>query len=50
MVRQRVGQNKFRDAMMDYWGGACAVTGVAIPEVLRASHASPSLSLQFFIV
>ena len=41
MVRQRVGQNKFRDAMMDYWGGACAVTGVAIPEVLRASHAKP---------
>ncbi len=38
LVRQRIGQNKFRDAMMDYWGGACAVTGVAIPEVLRASH------------
>ena len=41
MVRQRVGQNKFRDAMLDYWGGTCAVTGVAIPEVLRASHAKP---------
>ena len=41
MVRQRVGQNKFRDMMLDYWGGACAVTGVAIPEVLRASHAKP---------
>ena len=41
LVRQRVGQNKFRDALMDYWGGACAVTGVAIPEVLRASHAKP---------
>jgi putative restriction endonuclease len=41
MVRQRVGQNKFRNAMMDYWGGACAVTGIAIPEVLRASHAKP---------
>jgi predicted restriction endonuclease len=41
LVRQRVGQNKFRDAMLDYWGGACAVTGVAIPEVLRASHAQP---------
>ncbi|RUQ39562.1 MAG: HNH endonuclease [Candidatus Competibacteraceae bacterium] len=40
-VRQRIGQNKFRDAMLDYWGGACAVTGVAIPEVLRASHAKP---------
>jgi putative restriction endonuclease len=27
--------------MLDYWGGACAVTGVAIQEVLRASHAKP---------
>lgn len=27
--------------MLDYWGGACAVTGIAIPEVLRASHAKP---------
>jgi hypothetical protein len=41
LVRQRVGQNKFRDAMLDYWGGTCAVTGVAIPDVLRASHAKP---------
>lgn len=41
MVRQRVGQKKFRDAMLGYWGGACAVTGVAIPDVLRASHAKP---------
>lgn len=39
LVRQRVGQQKFREAMLDYWGGACAVTGVALPEVLRASHA-----------
>lgn len=41
LVRQRVGQQKFREAMLDYWGGACAVTGVALPEVLRASHAKP---------
>lgn len=41
MVRQRVGQQKFREAMLDYWGGACAVTGVALTEVLRASHAKP---------
>lgn len=41
LVRQRVGQQAFRRAMLDYWGGACAVTGVAIPEVLRASHAKP---------
>lgn len=41
MVRQRIGQNTFRNAMLNYWGGACAVTGIAVPEVLRASHAKP---------
>ena len=41
LVRQRVGQQKFRAAMLDYWGGACAVTGLALSEVLRASHAKP---------
>ena len=41
LVRQRVGQQAFRQAMMEYWGGACAVTGVALSEVLRASHAKP---------
>lgn len=39
LVRQRVGQQAFRQAMLDYWGGACAVTGVAVPQALRASHA-----------
>ena len=41
MVKRRVGQNVFRSALMDYWGGKCAVTGVAVPEVLRASHCKP---------
>jgi predicted restriction endonuclease len=41
LVRQRIGQSTFRDALMDYWEGACAVTGLALPEVLRASHAKP---------
>jgi putative restriction endonuclease len=27
--------------MLNYWGGACAVTGIALPDVLRASHAKP---------
>ncbi len=31
MVRQRVGQQAYRQAMLDYWGGACAVTGLALP-------------------
>ena len=41
MVRQRIGQNAFRNAMLNYWSGACAVTGIAVSEVLRASHAKP---------
>lgn len=41
LVRQRVGQDIYRESLMDYWGGACAVTGVAIPALLRASHAIP---------
>lgn len=41
MIRQRVGQDTYRKALLEYWGGACAVTGVALPEVLRASHALP---------
>jgi putative restriction endonuclease len=40
-VRQRVGQQAYRQAMLDYWGGACAVTGLALPQALRASHAKP---------
>lgn len=41
LVKQRVGQDTFREALMDYWGGGCAVTGIKVPEILRASHAKP---------
>ena len=41
MVRQRVGQQTYRKAMLEYWGSACAVTGITITSVLRASHAKP---------
>ena len=41
LVVQRVGQDVFRDALMTYWGGRCAVTGVAEPRLLRASHIKP---------
>lgn len=27
--RQRGGQQRLREAVLDYWGGTCAVTGVA---------------------
>ncbi len=40
IVRARVGQGRFRKALLDYWGG-CAVTGAFVPEILRASHVKP---------
>ncbi len=41
VVKQRVGQDAYRRAMIEYWGGACAVTGLELPTLLRASHAKP---------
>lgn len=38
---ERVGQDLFRAALIDYWDGRCAVTGLAVPELLRASHIKP---------
>lgn len=41
-VRQRVGQDVFREALMELWQGRCAVTGLPLPrQLLRASHAKP---------
>ncbi|MCY1281376.1 hypothetical protein D9M69_455640 [compost metagenome] len=41
LVVQRVGQELFRNALMDYWQGRCCVTGLAVPPLLRASHIKP---------
>ena len=41
LVTQRIGQDIFRDALIDYWSGACADTGIALTPVLRASHMKP---------
>jgi putative restriction endonuclease len=41
LVRRRIGQIEFRAGLLDYWQGCCAVTGVAQPELLRASHIKP---------
>lgn len=41
-VRQRIGQDLFREALFDLWGGRCALSGLALhPALLRASHAKP---------
>src|SRR5262249_10565237 len=38
LVIQRVGQDIFRDALMQYWGSCCPLTGITEPALLRASH------------
>lgn len=41
LVTQRIGQDIFRRELMNYWGGRCAVTGLDVVELLRASHIKP---------
>ena len=36
--KERIGQDVFREALMVFWDGACAVTGIRHPRLLRASH------------
>ncbi len=40
-VKLRIGQGLFREGLMALWGGKCAITGLDMPELLRASHAKP---------
>lgn len=41
LVVLRVGQDLFREGLLRYWEGRCAVTGLSEPELLRASHIKP---------
>ena len=41
LVVQRVGQDIFRRGLLEYWDGRCVVTGLEVPELLRASHIRP---------
>ena len=41
LVVQRVGQDIFRRGLLEYWDGRCAITGLDVPELLRASHITP---------
>lgn len=41
MVIQRVGQNIFRERLIDYWQGQCPLTSIADSALLRASHIKP---------
>lgn len=38
---QRIGQQHFRAALMEFWNGRCAISGLDVPDLLRASHARP---------
>lgn len=40
-VRVRRGQRYFRQAVLNAYGGRCAVTGLAVRELLVASHIIP---------
>lgn len=41
LVVQRVGQDIFRAGLLEYWDNCCPVTGLCVPELLRASHIKP---------
>ncbi|WP_295612242.1 HNH endonuclease [uncultured Lamprocystis sp.] len=41
LVVQRVGQDLFRNGLLDYWEGTCPVSGLVVAELLRASHIKP---------
>jgi len=34
LVIQRIGQDVFRSALMDYWNGRCPLTGITDPALL----------------
>lgn len=40
-VKQRIGQDLFREGLLALWDRRCAITGLAVRELLRASHAKP---------
>jgi predicted restriction endonuclease len=41
LVDARLGQGKFRTAVLDAWGNCCAVTGSRVRAAIRASHVKP---------
>lgn len=41
LTRRRIGQDIFREALLAYWNSRCPLTGIAEPQLLRASHIVP---------
>ncbi|WP_268604164.1 HNH endonuclease, partial [Escherichia coli] len=38
VIQARIGHGPYRDKMFKRWGNRCAVTGIAEPSILIASH------------
>lgn len=38
LQKYRIGQARFRAALLDYWNSTCPLTGIADPQLLKASH------------
>jgi hypothetical protein len=41
LIEARLGQGRFRSALIERWRQGCAVTGCTVLDVLRASHIKP---------
>ena len=41
LMRRRIGQDRFRAALLDYWGQHCPLSGITESAMLRASHIIP---------
>lgn len=41
MRAARLGQARYRNELLALWKGRCALTGLAMPEAIRASHIKP---------
>lgn len=41
LVKARIGQGRFREDLLDYWGCECPLTGCQFAGILRASHIKP---------
>lgn len=41
LILARLGQGRWRQGLLQHWSGRCAVTGLEIARLLRASHIKP---------
>ena len=41
LIRSRIGQGKFRTALLEKYHGACIITGITLKSLLIASHIKP---------